>query len=80
MTHLVQIPESPSRTERLQALVQQRLGTRVRDLRIVVRRQGVILEGRAPSYHAKQLAQHAAMELGELPVLANNIQVVEPLN
>ena len=76
MTHLAQIPESPSRTERLEALVQERLGTRVRDLRIVVRRQGVILEGRAPSYHAKQLAQHAAMELGELPVLANNIQVL----
>ncbi len=76
MTHLAQTPESPSRTERLQALVQQRLGTRVRDLRIVVGRQGVILEGRAPSYHAKQLAQHAAMELGELPVLANNIQVL----
>ncbi len=61
--------------EHLELLVQRRLGSRVRDLRVIVRHDGVILQGRAATYHAKQLAQHAAMELGELPILANDIEV-----
>lgn len=61
--------------ESLEALVQRRLGGRVRDLRIRVRGSGVILQGRASTYHAKQLAQHAAMELSGLPIVANDIQV-----
>lgn len=67
--------ETPSLQERLELLVLQRLGSRVRDLRVVVGHEGVILEGRAPTYHVKQLAQHAAMEVAEMPILANNIQV-----
>jgi hypothetical protein len=67
-------PISPQE-ERLESLMQRRLGNRIRDLRILVRSQGVILQGRAATYHAKQLAQHAAMELGELPILANDIEV-----
>lgn len=61
--------------ESLEALMQRRLGGRVRDLRILVRGRGIILQGRASTYHAKQLAQHAAMELGGLPILANDIEV-----
>jgi hypothetical protein len=61
--------------EQLEALVISRLGGRVRDLRVVIREDGLILQGRAPTYHAKQLAQHAAMEAGQLPVLANDIEV-----
>jgi hypothetical protein len=62
-------------TERLETLLQRRIGNRVRDLRIVVRPEGIILQGRAPTYHAKQLAQHAAMELATVPILANDIEV-----
>jgi hypothetical protein len=62
-------------TEHLELLVQRRLGSRVRDLRVVVRQDGVILQGRAGTYHAKQLAQHATMELTDLPILANDIEV-----
>ena len=65
----------PSMDECLESLVQRRLGSRVRDLRVVVRRDGVILQGRAATYHAKQLAQHAAMELASMPILANDIEV-----
>jgi hypothetical protein len=65
----------PSADECLESLVQRRLGSRVRDLRVVVRRDGVILQGRATTYHAKQLAQHAAMELASMPILANDIEV-----
>ncbi len=64
-----------ARLDQLEALVQSRLGGRVRDLRVVVRDDGLILQGRALTYHAKQLAQHAAMEVGRLPILANDIEV-----
>ena len=66
---------SPIAAENLESLVQRRLGNRIRDLHVIVRNDGVILRGRAPTYHAKQLAQHAAMELGDLPIVANDIEV-----
>jgi hypothetical protein len=72
--HLLVDPISPNE-EHLESLMQRRLGNRVRDLRITVRTNGVILQGRAATYHAKQLAQHAVMELSDLPILANNIEV-----
>jgi len=34
-----------------------------------------VLQGRTRTYHAKQLAQHAVMEITELPILANEIRV-----
>jgi hypothetical protein len=61
--------------ELLEALVQRRVGSRVRDLRIVMRPNGLILQGRTATYHAKQLAQQVAMELAPLPILANDIEV-----
>ena len=67
--------ESCPASEHLELLVQHRLGSRVRDLRVLVRQDGIILQGRAGTYHAKQLAQHATMELTTLPILANDIEV-----
>jgi osmotically-inducible protein OsmY len=61
--------------ERLEAQVQRRLGGRIRDLRVLVRHNGVILQGHSPTYHAKQIAQHTAMELTGMPILANDIEV-----
>jgi hypothetical protein len=61
--------------ERLEAQVLRRLGGRIRDLRVLVRHNGVILQGRSSTYHAKQIAQHVAMELTGLPILANDIEV-----
>ena len=61
--------------QQLQDLVQRRVSGRVRDLRVLVRDNGVILQGRTATYHAKQLAQHAAMEFGRQRVLANDIEV-----
>lgn len=55
--------------------LRRRLGSRVLGLRVVVRDSRIVLRGRAVNYHAKQLAQHAAMELFRLPVLANEIEV-----
>ena len=71
--------ETPQRfsgeQERLEAQVLRRVGGRVRDLRVLVRHNGVILNGRCTTYHAKQIAQHTAMELTGLPILANDIEV-----
>jgi hypothetical protein len=64
-----------SKEERLQSLMQRRLGNRIRGLRIQLQPHGVILHGRTATYHAKQLAQHAAMDLVKLPILANDIEV-----
>ena len=61
--------------ECLETLVQRRLGTRIRALRVIVRQDGMVLQGIASTYHAKQLAQHAAMDLGDLPLAANEIEV-----
>ena len=64
-----------SREERLESLIERRVGNRVRDLRVLVRDAGLILQGRAATYHAKQLAQHAAMEMATVPILSNEIEV-----
>jgi hypothetical protein len=65
----------PEKEEELEMLLQNRLGGRVHDLRVVLRPDGLILQGHAATYHAKQLAQHAAMEAARLPILANEIEV-----
>lgn len=61
--------------DHLELQVQRRLGSRVRDLRVLIRPNGIILQGRSSTYHAKQLAQHAAMEIIRRPILANDIEV-----
>jgi len=64
-----------SEEERLESLMQRRLGNRIRGLRVYLQPRGVILLGRTATYHAKQLAQHAAMELANMPILSNDIEV-----
>ncbi len=64
-----------SEEERLESLLLRRLGNRIRDLRVVVLPNGLILQGRTGTYHAKQIAQHAAMEMATLPIVANEIEV-----
>jgi hypothetical protein len=68
-------PENGADVSCLETLVQRRLGARVRKLRVIVRHDGVILQGLASTYYAKQLAQHAAMDLADLPIVANEIEV-----
>ena len=72
----VEILSTPlTNKERLESLLQRRLGNRIRDLRILHLPAGIVIQGRAPTYHAKQLAQHAVMELADLPILSNDIEV-----
>jgi outer membrane biogenesis lipoprotein LolB len=65
----------PAQGTQLEMKLTNRLGRQVRNLRIHVRDTGVVLYGQATTYYAKQLAQHAAMEITGLPVLANEIEV-----
>jgi hypothetical protein len=59
----------------LEARVLRRLGGQVCDFEIVITDDGVYLRGRAQTYHAKQLAQHAVMAATAIPILANEIEV-----
>ena len=52
-----------------------RLGGRVHQFRLVFGAGGLVLRGRARTYYAKQLAQHAVMEATGFPILANKIEV-----
>lgn len=44
-------------------------------MQIVAQGLGLVLRGRTCTYYAKQLTQHAVMELTEFPILANEIDV-----
>jgi hypothetical protein len=59
----------------LETRLRYRLGGRVRGLRVVGQGKGLVIQGHARTYYAKQLAQHAVMEATDLPVLANEIEV-----
>lgn len=61
--------------ERLERNVRRRLGANVRNFRLAVRANGLILLGHASTYYAKQLAQHAIMATTQLPIAANEIEV-----
>jgi hypothetical protein len=69
--------ESRSRAEEWEAIIQRHLlgRVRLRWFRVLVQEQGLVLQGCASTYYAKQLAQHAAMKVSGLPILANEIEV-----
>ena len=69
------VAENSASASCLETLVQRRMGARVRKLRVIVQHNGVVLQGLASTYYAKQLAQHAAMDLADLPIVANEIEV-----
>jgi hypothetical protein len=69
-------PDSvPAEAAALEDQVRRRLGGQVRDFRLVVSANGVVLRGSVPSYYVKQLAQHMIMGAMGLTVLANEIEV-----
>jgi hypothetical protein len=61
--------------ERLQSVLRSRFDGRVRDLHLRLEDPGLVLEGCAHSYFAKQLAQQAVMTATTLPIAANEIEV-----
>jgi len=59
----------------IEAAIERRCGWDVRDLQVEIGDGLLILRGRATTYYAKQLAQHTAMAVTGLTVLANLIVV-----
>jgi osmotically-inducible protein OsmY len=69
-------PATPNwNTEQATAALKQRLGRQVWDLRVLIHEGHVVLQGFAVTYYAKQLAQHAALEVIGLPIKTNEIEV-----
>ncbi len=62
--------------DELEAHLQCQLTGRIHNLRLVVRDNGLVLQGQATTYYAKQVAQHTLMEATSLPLLANEIEVL----
>ena len=62
----------------LEQHIQRCLCGRLRDFRLSLHAQGLVLNGQASTYHAKQLAQHEIMAQTRLPILANDIVVLTP--
>ncbi len=73
------LPQSLAEAERLVAsierAVQEETGRGVRDLRVELHEEGVLLRGRCHSYYTKQLAQHAAMAVPGGDAVTNEIEV-----
>lgn len=61
---------------RIQVYIERKACGRIRDLRVICAGEQIILQGHSRTYHAKQLAQEAALDIaGERPSLANQIVV-----
>ncbi len=62
--------------ERLEGHIERRACGRIRDLHVVCSDNLIILQGRSRTYHAKQLAQEAVLDLMDgHPILTNQIVV-----
>jgi hypothetical protein len=70
-TDAVSIPSS----EEAEVILRQRLCGHVRELRVLIRAEGVVLQGASANFYGKQLAQHHAHKLLRLPIFANEIEV-----
>jgi osmotically-inducible protein OsmY len=73
------LPETLAEAEKLAASIEQAVwretAGRVRNLRVQVDGEGVLLTGRCNTYYAKQQAQHAAMRVPCAGKLTNRIEV-----
>ena len=68
--------ESQELAERLEGYIERRACGRIRDLHVVCSEDRIILQGRSRTYHAKQLAQQAVLDLTDgYPLLNNEIEV-----
>ena len=62
--------------EHIEGYIERRACGRIRDLHVVCSETAIILQGRSRTYHAKQLAQEAVLDLTDgYPLLTNQIEV-----
>jgi hypothetical protein len=62
--------------DELENLVRDRLGGQLLAFQLVFREGGLVLQGCTHTYYAKQCVQHLVMEATDLPIVANDIQVL----
>lgn len=67
---------SESGVGRIECQVLSRIGSRLPEFSVDEVENRLVLRGRAVSYHVKQLAQHEVMGLTSIPILSNQIEVV----
>jgi len=67
---------TPAQLEGLEVCVQSQLAGRVRNVRLLFQEGGLVLQGQATTYYAKQLAQHIVLNSSPLPLIRNEIEVV----
>jgi hypothetical protein len=61
---------------RIEGDIERRACGRIRDLHVVCSDDSILLQGRTRTYHAKQLAQQAVLEMTDgYPLLTNQIVV-----
>jgi hypothetical protein len=63
---------------RIEEHVRYRLSGLLCDFHLVFQDKGLVLRGLVHTYRAKQLAQHAVMEVSSLPIRANEMEVSLP--
>ena len=62
--------------EKIEGHIERKASGRIRDLHVVCSGESIILQGRSRTYHAKQLAQQAVLDLTDgCPLLTNQIVV-----
>ena len=66
---------SDATANQIELFIRQRIGSQVRGLRVVREGLGLVLDGWALTYYAKQLAQEIARQAAQLPIVANRIAV-----
>lgn len=76
-TLLIAIDKSPQELAQfIEGHVNRVANGRIRDLHVVYSEDRIILQGRSRTYHAKQLAHQAVLDLTDgYPLLANQIVV-----
>jgi hypothetical protein len=69
--------ESPNSLQaHVERLVRLRTGEMIRELRVEVLNDTIVLTGRTATYYTKQLATYAALDLLKDATLTNEIEVV----
>jgi hypothetical protein len=69
-------PDTLDLAQRIEGYIEQKASGRIRDLHVVCSDDGIILQGRSRTYHAKQLAQQAVLDLTDGHTLLTNQIVV----
>jgi hypothetical protein len=73
---MLRAPQVPQELKgNIENRIQLRTHGRVRDLRVELNDETVVIRGWAPTYYTKQLAQHGAMDVSTAYRVVNAIEV-----